>query len=62
VSLLFAAWKACTKGSVHPTHQSGHPTIDDPERTRAFAIIKAHLSATIYSTSPDWIERWVLVV
>ncbi|MEK6701393.1 MAG: hypothetical protein AABZ53_03955 [Planctomycetota bacterium] len=58
--LLAKAWKACTQGSVHPTHNSNHPRIDDPERTKAFEIIKNHLSTTVYSAEPDWIAKWVL--
>lgn len=58
--VLAKAWKACTQASLHPTNNSGHPPIDDAERTAAFDIIKTHLGATVYSSEPDWIKKWVL--
>lgn len=58
--VLADAWRACTKGSVHPTHNSNHPPINDGERSKAFKIILEHLTRTIYRSEPDWLKNWVL--
>ena len=46
--VLSNAWKGCTEGVSHPTHLSGHPPINDPERNAALHIIIDHLDRTIY--------------
>lgn len=57
---LADAWRACTQGSVHPTHGSGHPPIGDLQREEAFSVICEHLSMTIYRDKRDWMNELVL--
>lgn len=59
-TVIAKAWKATTQISLHPTHDSNPPPIDDNARSNAFRIIREHLTNTIYKDCPDWIEQWVL--
>ncbi len=42
-------WKGSTQGSGHPTHQTGHPPVNECELDEALDIIMKHLDKTIYS-------------
>jgi hypothetical protein len=46
---LARVWKGCTQGSGHPTHESQHPPVNEPEVAEALRIIIQHLDKTIYA-------------
>jgi len=51
-SILAKVWKGGTQGSSHPTHQSGHPIVNESELDAALKVIMDHLDKTIYANAP----------
>jgi len=45
---LATVWKGSTQGSSHPTLNSGHPPVNEPELAAALDVIIKHLGATVY--------------
>jgi hypothetical protein len=47
-SKLASAYKACSQACSHPTVDTNHPKIGEPELIEALTIIVNHLQSTIY--------------
>ena len=49
---LAKVWKGGTQGTSHPTHNSGHPPVNEQELDAALAVVIDHLDRTVYAEPP----------
>jgi hypothetical protein len=61
-TVLARAWLACSQRGSHASiDDPTKPPIDNVERDKALKLVLEHLSATIYKSQPDWLQKLVLV-
>jgi hypothetical protein len=57
---LAKVWKGSTQGTSHPTNNSGHPSVNEPELDAALTVIIKHLDQTVYAGQPKKLMEHVL--
>ncbi len=61
--VLADVWKGCSQGASHPTEtRNAHPRVNEPELSRALAIIKSHLQTELYAKANLNLDKIALSV